>query len=103
MALSKHEHETNVLGKISWDKNIPIKINPERIIEVCRIAYSKSISIEVIQHLLGGLTWNIIQSWKFKTRLIAFTIAKIFCWKMSQKRKKKLCGLKTAIVHPQTY
>ena len=52
MALSKPEHE--ILGKINWDKHVSVKVPIKRIMEVCRVEYPKAISIEVINHLLGG-------------------------------------------------
>ena len=51
MALSKHE---DLLGKISWDKNVQVKVSPKQIMDICRVHYSKAISVEIIQHLLGG-------------------------------------------------
>ena len=52
MALSKPLFEK--LNKIDWDKNVATNLSPEIILETCKITYTSSISIEVIEHLFGG-------------------------------------------------
>ena len=50
MALSKPEK----LSRVDWGSKIPTTITKQRIMEVCRVEYTKAVSIEIIQHLLGG-------------------------------------------------
>ena len=42
------------VSKWEWNRNIPAKISKDRVMEVCRVQYNKAVSIEIIQHLLGG-------------------------------------------------
>ena len=56
MALSKPEK----LAKISWETKTPTTISHEKAMEVCRVQYSKVISIEIIEHLLGGINMDYV-------------------------------------------
>ena len=50
MALSKPER----LTKVELHKHDECKISPEVIMDVCKISYDRAISIEIIEHLIGG-------------------------------------------------
>ena len=50
MALSKPER----ISKLEWNKNIPLQYSTQRIMEVCCVLHDKAVSVEIIQHLLGG-------------------------------------------------
>ena len=57
MALSKHETKDvcNRIGKINWCKPLTRKIHDKEIKIHCFYRQKKAISVELIQHMLGGL------------------------------------------------
>ena len=97
MALSKNAYER--IGQIQHT-DFNINIEPSKILEVCKISYRGSISVEIINHLLGGQIW-ITMSLNWKIPLTVIIIAARTCLTISRKGKENCCSSKTAIIQPR--
>ena len=95
MAASKLEHDdqSELLGKITWDKNVPISIDSGRIMDVCRIVYTKAISIKVIQHLLGGPNMEYNSVMEVQNSIDCFNFCKHYLLENVTKEKKEILWL----------
>ena len=62
MALSKPLNDSvrEKLNCIDWYQNVTSTIPTQKILDVCKIAYHKAMSIEIIEHLLGGINMEYV-------------------------------------------
>ena len=101
MALSKPVakgvHEC--LNRVSWDQNVKSEIGFEATMEVCKIAYDRAMSVEIIDHLLGGQNMEYAPM-ELQNSFDCFSVCYKIYWKIYVKTSRRFSSLKIARVEP---
>ena len=86
MALSKPEK----ISRIDWDRKIPSQIQTKRIMEVCRVEYNKAVSVEIIEHLLGGPNMEYNSIMEVENSIDCFAVCKSDLLDQIKSEKKEI-------------